>query len=87
MSMTKELSQESFCRMKVMLIPHPHDSQRSEVEKSMLSLETLDYDKHIGADNENKLLVTRSSPRSGQPAKQTMRTVHKSFTEYGICTV
>ena len=57
------------------------------VKKSMLSLETLDYDKHIGADNENKLLVTRSSPRSGQPAKQTMRTVHKSFTEYGICTV
>ena len=36
---------------------------------------------------QNKLLVTRSSPRSGQPAKQTMRTVHKSFTEYGICTV
>ena len=87
MPMTKELSQDSFCRMKVMLIPHPHDSQRSEVEKSMLNLDTLDYESILVLDNENKLLVTRSSPRSGQPAKQTMRTVHKSFTEYGICTV
>ena len=87
MSMTKELSQDSFCRTKVMLIPHPHDSQRSEVEKSMLNLETLDYESIMVFDNENKLLVTRSSPRSGQPAKQTMRTVHKPFAEYGICTV
>ena len=53
----------------------------------MLRLEMLYYESNIGADNENKLLVTQSSPRSGQPAKQTMRTVHKSFTEYGICTV
>ena len=36
---------------------------------------------------ENKLLVTRSPPRSGQPAKQTMRTVPSSFTEYGSLTV
>ena len=87
MSMTKELSQESFCRMKVMMIPHPHDSQRSEVEKSMLSLEALYYESIMVTDSENKLLVTRSSPRSGHPAKQTMRTVPRSFTEYGSLAV
>ena len=54
MSMTKELSQDSFCRVKVMMILHPHDSQRSEVEKSMLNLETLDYESIM-------VLITKTS--------------------------
>ena len=70
MSMTKELSHDSFCRLKVMMIPHPHDSQRSEVEKSMLNLETLDYESIMVLDNENKV-IGNAVFTAERPASQT----------------